>query len=431
MKVIKLLAIAIFLSSGIFILSLNFFKIKKSGYLTVGTANPGQIILYEEKNNKLNIIKTIDSGYKFVYTVRIGDIYNNEKKYIITGVSNSFYEEPYGCKVIAYDIVNYQQNLIDDVGDLRCKDLTIGDADNDGKNEILLGTHGEGLVRMYKWVDGKWQKTDLEKNFIAQFDQKEKTDHRVSNKELPCQTCIVQTAVHIVKIADIDGDGKNEVITTQSSPQELRDKEEISFIVIYRKNGNIWNKEIIDSLKDREFRSIAIGDVYHNGSKTLVIGVGSPRNEKGSLYSYIYQNGQWKKSVIYDDSEERNMKGLDIGDVYGDGIQRILLATGYPKANILLLNWNGKEFEKEIIGSVSDLFHNLEAEYNSLVAIIDKENPKQLFVGGQLNFPKEKIGWEASDRGYVVKYEKNEKDEWIPSVIEKNKNILGMDLEAK
>jgi hypothetical protein len=124
------------------------------------------------------------------------------------------------------------------------------------------------------------------------------------------------------------------------------------------------------------------------------------------------------------------MKGLDIGDVYGDGKQRILLATGYPKANIILLSWNGKEFENEKIGSISDLFNNPEAEYNSLVAIIDKKNPKQLFIGGMLNFPKEKIGWEASDKGYVVKYAKNEKDEWTPTIIEDNKNILGMDLEA-
>jgi hypothetical protein len=403
---------------------------KDNNSLIIGTANPGQITIFNSNENSQKIIKIIDSGYKFVYSVRIGDIYNNGKKYIIAGVSNSFYADPYGCKVLAYDTLGLKESLIDDVGDLRCKDLTIGDADNDGKNEIILATHGEGLVRMYKWVDGKWQKTDLDRNYIGQNDRKEKSNHRVPNDQLPCQTCIIQTAVHIVKIADIDGDGKNEVITTQSSPQELRDKEEVSFINIYRKKGSGWERETVDSLKDREFRSIAIGDVYNNGAKTLVIGVGSPRNEKGSLYSYSYQNGQWKKSVIYDDPNERNMKGLDIGDVYGDGKQRILLATGYPKANIILLSWNGKEFENEKIGSISDLFNNPEAEYNSLVAIIDKKNPKQLFIGGMLNFPKEKIGWEASDKGYVVKYAKNEKDEWTPTIIEDNKNILGMDLEA-
>lgn len=46
-----------------------------------------------------------------------------------------------------------------------------------------------------------------------------------------------------------------------------------------------------------------------------------------------------------------------------------------------------------------------------------------------LNFPKEKIGWEASDKGYVVKYAKNDKSNWTPSIIEDNKNVLGMDMQ--
>lgn len=117
-------------------------------YLVTGSANLGKITLYKVGREGMKPIKIINTRYKFVHNVRIGDILKNGNKFIIAGVSNSFYAKPYRCKVIGFNIKDFKQKLIDDVSDLRCKDLTIGDADNDGENEIILGTHGEGLIRL-------------------------------------------------------------------------------------------------------------------------------------------------------------------------------------------------------------------------------------------------------------------------------------------
>lgn len=89
MKKIVLIFIPVSLILFLFI-KLNNKELNK-GYLLSGQANPGQITILNHQDNYQKIIKTFDTDYKFVYSIRSGDIYHNGKKYIIAGVSNSFY----------------------------------------------------------------------------------------------------------------------------------------------------------------------------------------------------------------------------------------------------------------------------------------------------------------------------------------------------
>jgi hypothetical protein len=416
----------LFIIFYIFVYYFNFSpKIK---YIVAGTGNPGEIYVYEIKSKIFNKIKTINTGYKFVHTVRIGDIYNNGSKQIVAGIFNSFFAEPYGCKVVSYDVKDFKESIVDDVGDLRCKDLTIGDVDNDGKNEVILATHGRGIVRIYKWTDRKWNKEDLESNYISKIDAQEKTNHRVDNKDLPCKECVVQTAVHIVKVGDVDNDGKNELITTMSSPLELQKVDEISYIRLYKKINGKWQNQTIDQLSNREFRSITIGDIYNQKKNVLLVGIGSPRNEKGSLYVYEYSNGKWGKRIIHNDQDEKNMKGVALGNINDTGKQTVLLATGFPNAKIMILESEAKDFKKKLIGNIASLFKLDKPEFNSMVALISRANKNtNLIIGGTTTYPDKKIGWEGADQGYIVIYSKKG-NAWIPKIIEA-RNILGMDME--
>ncbi|MCL4364035.1 hypothetical protein M1328_02235 [Patescibacteria group bacterium] len=397
-------------------------------YLVTGHGNPGDINVYEIQGSSYKKIRTINTGYKFVYAVRLGDIYNNGQQSIIAGVSNSFFAQPYGCKIIAYDLKNYKKSIIDDVGDLRCKDLTIGDVENTGTNDIVLATHGEGFVNIYSWNNGKWSKQNIETNFIKQVDDKERTNHRVSNSELTCQLCVVQTAVHIVKIGDVDNDGKNEILASMSSPLELQGTNEISFLRMYKKVNGIWKGMTIDRLSGREFRSITIGDIYHTGSNTLIVGIGSPRGLPASLFSYTYKNGSWEKSTIYNDPQETNMKGVVLVDPNHTGKQQILLATGFPQAKIFLINWDGEKFIYNQLGTVASLFPKIkDGQFNSMVALANaEENNVNFYIGGMITFPKQNIGWEGTNKGFLVKYiQKN--NGWKTVIIDKS-SILGMDI---
>ncbi len=394
-------------------------------YMVVGTGNPGKVILYTRTGENFTLAKSIDTGFQFVHTVRLGDIYNNGSLSIIAGVSNSFYRDPYGCKVIAYDLSSFQQTLIDDVGDLRCKDLTIGDAENNGKNAIVLGTHGEGLVKVYTWIKNEWQKTTIEINYIAQIDAQNHTNHRVPNSDVPCPTCLIQTAVHIVKIGDIDNDGKNEIITTDSSPLELKKEEEISFIRVYRKSGDTWTSQTIDSTSGQEFRSITIADVHGNGKNTLLVGLGSPRNNPGSFLAYDFTNGVWEKTVIHKDDTELNMKGVDVGEINGTA-RSVLLATGFPNANIMTFHWDGKGYVPTPVGSIRTIFNVPNSQFNSMVAAIVPETKSAFVVAGNTVFPQQNIGWETTNKGFLVLY-LGRLGTWTPTILSQD-NVLALDV---
>lgn len=391
-------------------------------YLVTASANPGTVTVYVRAHNSYAPKKIINTGYQFVHTVRIGDIFNNGKLSVIAGVSNGFFREPYGCRIVAYDLTFFKPQTIDNVGDLRCKDLTIGDADNDGKNEIILGTHGEGLVTVYKWVRNSWTKTVLETNFIAQMDAKNQTNHRVPNADVSCKTCLIQTAVHIVKIGDIDNDGKNEIVATLSSPLELLTGQEISFIRVYRYANGTWSGETIDSLTGREFRSITIADIRNSGTNSLLIGIGSPRKDPGSLVAYEYQKHIWKKTVIHQDASELNMKGVDVGSIRNVP-HAILLSTGFSNANIMSYRWEQTRFARADIGSVRGLFTMPDAQLNTMVAKIIPIEHGGFVIGGNAIFPKLNRTWETTDKGFLIQYA----DSGSPVILNTG-NILGLDI---
>jgi hypothetical protein len=74
----------------IFLVMKNASHTAPDSYIVAGTGNPGLVNLYKLNNGTYEKLKSINTGYKFVHTVRIGDIYNNNKLQIIAGVSNSF-----------------------------------------------------------------------------------------------------------------------------------------------------------------------------------------------------------------------------------------------------------------------------------------------------------------------------------------------------
>ncbi|MCR4263889.1 MAG: hypothetical protein NUV98_04195 [Candidatus Roizmanbacteria bacterium] len=401
-------------------------KTDYKNYWVLGTGNAGMIEVFDASKENNEIMKTISSNYKYVHTVRVGDIYSDNTPYIIAGVSNSFFAEPYGCNVTAYNIQTGEEYLIDRVGDLRCKDLTIADVDKDGKQDIVLGTHGEGFINIYEWSGDMWVKETIERNYIKKIDEKEKTNHRVPQEKLTCGNCIVQTAVHIVKVVDIEGDGYNEIIATLSSPLELTTTDEVSFILLFRQSGEGWTSEVIDQASNIEFRSIEFADIYNNSKNVLVVGTGSPRNEKGSVFSYELVDGTWNKKVLYNDPEEKNMKGITVADLYKNGKNIIVIGTGFPKAHIFTLEWNGATFERKNIASIGSLFDGA-GEFNTMATIVLNRRDPTIITAGMRVFPDEKIGWEATEKGFVVEHVYKD-GAWKQKIIS-TKSVLGMDIQ--
>ncbi|QQS44415.1 hypothetical protein IPM65_02340 [Candidatus Roizmanbacteria bacterium] len=402
-------------------------EVRESTYVVTGSANPGEIVLYKAENDTLIEQKRVDTGYKFVFTVRIGDIYHTGENTIIAGVGDSFYKDPYGCHVVSYDLELKITETIDTLSDLRCKDLTIADMDRDGENEVILATHGQGNILMYKHVAGEWQKEQIEHNYIAMFDEQNGQNHRVPNEDLPCESCIVQSAVHIVKAADIDGRGDLELLATISSPLELQEVDEVSFIMMYRRKEGVWEKEVIDQANNLEFRSIELGDIDQNGVQDIIVGTGSPREVPSSIIAYEYTDGVWQKKEVYTDPKVKNMKGLAISDYEQDGRDSIILATGFPESILYQLAWDGAGFSVKELAKISSVVQN-GGQHNAMAAVVLPQS-KNIITAGMSTFPEKKIGWEASDTGFLVYHTNN--NGTLSSQIIDTPNILGMDLFTK
>jgi len=395
--------------------------------IITGTGNPGKILIYSfEKGDYART--QIDTGYNLVWTVKVGDIYNNGKNVIVAGVGNSFFATPYGCQLVAYEplMIGWKKTVIDSNVDLRCKDVAIGDADNDGMNELVLGTHGEGTINIYKWNGAKWDKIEIERNFIEQVDKQESSNHRVPVEKLTYNT-VVQTAIHIVKIGDAYNEGKNVIVATESSALEYTEGPQISFVNLYKFDDKNWIREVIHNGTGFQHRSVLIDNLDYSGRNKIAIGAAPNR-----LF-LLDNDGKWSSILIFNQTLDKNMKGLDFQDIYSSGRKTIVLATGIPYALIFSLEWDGNRFNEKLIGNVSQVLEKYNViknlNYNSLdvqAADIDNDNKMEIIVAGEadtsLNLGKLKpddnvFGWESTPLGFLIVY-KNYEERWTPQILD-------------
>lgn len=311
--------------------------------------------------------------------------------------------------------------------DIRCKDIAIGDAYNDGRNQIVLSTHGQGIINIYEW-DGKWNKQQIERNFIGQIDQQRSTNHRVPFENLTYDA-IDQTAVHIVKIGNALNDGKNEVVATESSPLEYTGTT-VSFVNIYSFDGKNWNRTTVHEGKGYQDRSILIEDFFSSGKNEIAIGA-----NPGKLL--MLQNNGASYNFVFNQSYDKNMKGLDYADAYGNGQKEIIIATGIPNSLVYLLQWDGKEFQSKIIGNITQVFEKYNVlnnlSYNSLdvkTKDLEGNGKTEIVVAGESDTSQgstftqgSQFGWETTPFGFLVVYRYN--GSWQPYILDQG-SVLGM-----
>ncbi|MBI3413466.1 MAG: hypothetical protein HY051_05305 [Candidatus Aenigmarchaeota archaeon] len=391
-----------------------------------GVSNPGRLIVYSFNGHGYDR-DIIETGYTLVHTVIEGDARNDGKDRIYVGVSNSYFRQPYGCEVIEYEKADgeWVKSVVERVGDVRCKDLTIGDADNDKKNELILGTHGEGLVNVYKWDSkgNKWIAQNIGRNWIGKIDAERGTNHRIARENLTYDA-IDQTAVHKVKVGDADNDGKNELIATESSSLAYVSGPQISFVNVYKWNGTGWLVQTIREDKGFQHRSILIEDVDEDGKNDVVIGTSN-----GKLIMIKKSGDSWNESLIDNETLEKNMKGVDYGYLYNTANKSILLATGFPHAMVYSFDWNGQAFEKKIIANISSIMSNvvLDLSYNAMEAMlgdVNADGKNEIVVAGFGQTST--MGWEATPFGFLLVYSP-EDAEWKPVLLD-TYSVLGMDL---
>ena len=132
----------------------------------------------------------------------------------------------------------------------------------------------------------------------------------------------------LVKIGDVNGDGRNAVV------QGLYQDNRVIAIYLQHPDGTLDKPVSIPYTTNfRDIKAIEIGDVNQDGRNDIVLGYSS--NISGGNYGIILQNsdGTWAPQIVYD-ANTYEVQNIRIADLNSDGVNDILLCT-YISLNFL------------------------------------------------------------------------------------------------
>ena len=201
-----------------------------------------------------------DSGYD-VEVVEIGDLDNDGENELLVGLkwwSIFVYPDPppvlYELRYYEYELGEWvEHNIADFTNEVARRGLKISDIDNDGLNEVIVGTHypidgeTEELPKLsyYKYIGGNW------------------SEHTIA--EIGVSSA--------VEIGDIDNDGQNEVAAGIHIPDPFslpyHYRHELRY---YKHVGSLWLENII-AYPNMTVLSVAIGDLDNDGQNEVAMGL--------------------------------------------------------------------------------------------------------------------------------------------------------------
>lgn len=262
------------------------YDIDNDGILEVISAycGGGEIIRYDFNKdlktvNARKIYHLSGSGEETL----IADVDNDGEMELI--VSNGFRKDAASVEIFEFDedgeLIDTPRIVIDGYDNIKCfyASIIVGDVDNDGQNEMVVGWKqyqkiNKGTILGYKVTD----KATPEYTFA--YDD-EALDMSYFEK--------------MMVIADADNDGKNElVVSTRGDNQSERiGSKHLGHVLIYsiQSDGAI-NTELIVDLNDEYAESswIDVGDADNDGKNEIVLATGKGDREKpGKSYILIVE----------------------------------------------------------------------------------------------------------------------------------------------
>jgi hypothetical protein len=178
----------------------------------------------------------------------------------------------------------------------RLRDVEVGDVDGDGKDELVIATHDEGVIAVVH-PDEAWRVDEIDRT--------------------------PRTFVHEIAIGDVDGDGVAEFFATPSRPNKL-DEEQPGEVTMYRRRDGGWAKSIVDAPGDTHAKEILAADTDGDGTSELfvvwegAIGEGGTVVRPVTIKQYRLEDGEFVGRVA-GTVPDRQMRAIAAGDVNGDG----------------------------------------------------------------------------------------------------------------
>lgn len=199
----------------------------------------------------------------------------------------------------------------------RLRDYEEGDVDGDGKNELVIATHDQGVIVIVH-PDEDWR--------IEEIDAKP------------------TTFVHEIELGDVDGDGDLEAFATPSQPNKLDHHQTGEVTGYWRSDDGSWRKEIVDAPEDTHAKEILAADTDKDGkAEVFIVWEGAMDNGKLVREVTIKQyrwNGEGWDSQVAATLPDRLTRATAAGDITGDG--QVDIVVGTQRSGLYLLEQDGQ-----------------------------------------------------------------------------------------
>jgi hypothetical protein len=235
----------------------------------------------------------------------------------------------------------------------RLRDLEHGDVDGDGKDDLVIATHDQGVIAVVH-PDQDWRVEEVERQS--------------------------DTFVHEIEIGDIDGDGVAEFFATPSKPNKL-DQEQPGEVGMYRHAANGWQKSIVDAPGDTHAKEILAADVDGDAKAELfvvwegAVGTGGQTTRPVTVKQYRFANGAFTSTVVAT-VPDRQMRAIQAGDVNGDG--KIDLVAGALGSGLWLFEQSDGAWKRTLIDAQSSGF-----EQPVDLADLDGDGQLEIYVASE------------------------------------------------
>src|SRR5262245_37664638 len=182
----------------------------------------------------------------------------------------------------------------------RMRDAEVGDLDGDGRTELAIATHDQGVVAVLRiGADGKPAVEELDRE--------------------------PETFVHEIELGDLDRDGKLEIYATPSEPNRLDGTPQPGAVVRYRP-GEEGSRQVVADLGDRHAKEILVGDVDGDGVDELYVSVEAAQGGAVEVRRYDGSTDP-KAGVVIASLYDPMARFLTAGDVDGDGKKEMVVAA--------------------------------------------------------------------------------------------------------